>query len=349
MLKGIINTITILFLAPYLCSELFITRDDGGAAGRSALERYILGLIFVWALFEVVSVPFIICSAPFGTMCIVYGIALLIPIFAGAVKMAIRRRHSTASKTDLKALIPWIPVIVLLIIQCVFFVIYQHYDGDDSYYVAQSTITLKFDTMFRRDVNNGFYIEVEGRHALGALPIWIAWLSKVSSLHPAVIDHSIMAPFLLTLMYGIYAMLAERLIKNEKWRPVFVILMGLWYMHSNISLFTAETFAYTRTWQGKAVFANIVVPLAFCLIYDIYTRKKNTLPLLLMLSLCAVFCTSTAVYMLCILYGCAGLVLAAAGFIKTKKLKGAMLTLLPFIIACLPLLIGGVIYIIIRR
>ena len=129
---------------------------------------------------------------------------------------------------------------------------------------------------------------------------------------------------------------------------LFVLLIGLWYIHSNVSLYTAETFAYTRTWQGKAVFANIIVPLAFCLITDIYSRKKNTLPLCCLLSFCAVFCTTAAIFMLCVLYGCAGLVLAANAYIKTKKLKNAVLTLLPFIIAALPLILGGVIYILIR-
>ena len=334
----------ILVLAPLLCSALIRRKDS------SLLENYIFGLAAVWGLFEVISVPFIIASAPFSVLCYVYSVILAIILLAGSVKLTLRRKKGETEKKDfdIKSLLPWIPVILLLLAQCIFFVMFQHYDGDDSYYVAQSTITLKFDTMFRRDVNNGFYIEVEGRHALGALPIWISWLSYVSGLHPAIIDHSIMAPYLLTVMYAVYSMLSARIIKDKKWRPVFVLLIGLWYIHSNVSLYTAETFAYTRTWQGKAVFANIIVPLAFCLVADIYSRTKNTLPLCLILSLCAVFCTSTAVYMLIILYGCAGLVLGCASFMKTKKLKNALLTLAPFIIASLPLVIGGVIYIIIK-
>ncbi|MBR6257293.1 MAG: hypothetical protein IKR23_07940 [Lachnospiraceae bacterium] len=345
MLRGITNTIIILILAPFLCSELIRRKES------SALENYVFGLAAVWALFEVISVPFIIASAPFSVLSTVYSVVLALLVLAGSVKLTLRRKKEISDKKDfdLRSLLPWIPVILLLLAQCVFFVMFQHYDGDDSYYVAQSTITLKFDTMFRRDVNNGFYIEVEGRHALGALPIWISWLSDMSGLHPAIIDHSIMAPYLLTVMYAVYAMFSGRIIKDKKWRPVFVLLIGLWYIHSNVSLYTAETFAYTRTWQGKAVFANIIVPLAFCLVADIYSRTKNTLPLCLMLSLCAVFCTSTAVYMLIILYGCAGLVLGCAAFIKTKKLKNALLTLVPFIIASLPLVAGGVIYLIIRR
>ena len=334
----------ILVLAPFLCSELIRRKDS------TLLENYVFGVAAIWGLFEVISVPFIVASAPFSVLSIVYTIVLAIVILAGSVKLTLRRKKKETVKKDfdIRSLLPWIPVFLLLLAQCIFFAVFQHYDGDDSYYVAQSTITLKFDTMFRRDVNNGFYIEVEGRHALGALPIWISWLSNVSGLHPAIIDHSIMAPFLLTLMYAVYTMLSGRIIRDKKWRPVFVLLIGLWYIHSNVSLYTAETFAYTRTWQGKAVFANIIVPLAFCLIADIYSRVRYTLPLCLMLSLCAVFCTSTAVYTLIILYGCAGLVLGCAAFIKTKKLKNALLTLVPFIIASLPLLVGGVIYIIIR-
>lgn len=349
MLRAIANIIEILILAPLLSSGLFCRKDS------TLIERYISGLVAVWALFELVSVPFIIAAAPFSVMCVVYEVLLIIMVFAGAIRHVLLKKKNKDEDIKkapfsavMKELLIWLPVIVLLIAHCVFFVMYQHYDGDDSYYVAQSTITLETDTMFRHDTNNGHIIDVEGRHALGALPVWIAWLSKISALHPAAAAHSILAPFLLCVMYGVYSMLAERIISNKKWRPVFVFLMMFWYIHSNVSLYTAETFAYTRTWQGKAVFSNIIVPLAFCMIYDIYKNKKNSLLPACLLSLCGIFCTSTAVYFLILIYGCAGLVLAASAFIKTKKGSNALLTLLPFIVVSLPLLAGGILYIIIK-
>ena len=349
MFKGIFTVIEILILAPLFCSGLFSRKDS------SIAERYICGFIAVWALFELVSVPFILMSAPFSLMCTVYEILLTIVMFAGVIRYTVRKKKNKDDPdlkiltfSDKKTILLWIPVLALLLGQCVFFVIFQHYDGDDSYYVAQSTITLETDTMFRHDTNNGHIIDVEGRHALGALPMWIAWLSKMADLHPAITAHTILAPFFLCLMYGAYSILSERIISKEKWRPVFVLLMLLWYFHSNVSLYTAETFAYTRTWQGKAVFSNIIIPLAFCMIYDIYKNKKNTLLIACLLSLCGIMSTSTAAYLLTIVFGCAGLVLGISAYIKTKKLKNALLTLLPFIIASLPLLAGGVIYIIIK-
>ncbi len=343
--------IKILLIAPFLSSELICRRES------SVTERYTCGLIAVWALFELTAVPFILLSSSFAVLCTVYDVLLVILISAGAVKTVLRIRkerkdissgEKKAAGVRIKAFLPWLPVIILIICQCFFLIRYQHYDGDDSYYVAQSTISLQTDTMFRKDTNNGYGIDVEGRHALGALPVWIAWLSKESGLHPAVCAHSCMAPFLLLIMYGVYAMLSERLFKDKKYRPFFVLLMMLWYIHSNVSLYTAETFAYTRTWQGKAVFANIIVPLAFCFIADIYSGKKKTLLPAFLVSICGIFCTGTAVYMLTVLYGCAGLCLCIAAYVRTKKLKSAFITLLPFIIAVIPLLAGGVTYLLIR-
>ena len=42
--------------------------------------------------------------------------------------------------------------------------------------------------------------------------------------------------------------------------PMFMVLIALWQMFGAVSIYTAETFFLTRTWQGKSFAGNFVIP-----------------------------------------------------------------------------------------
>ncbi|MCR5251432.1 MAG: hypothetical protein K6E50_12585 [Lachnospiraceae bacterium] len=352
---GGILLLLILTAAPLLCGGFLASDEAGCGVPRRLVERYLYGLLLTWGLFELCALPFVLLKSSFRLLCIVYGILLLLFCVAGLAHALLSRKKKDKAKepadpADLRSLLPWIPVFLLLAAQIVFFVFFRHLDGDDSYYIAQSVISLQLDSMFQRDAYTGYTIFLDGRHALATLPLWISFLSAVSGIHPAIIAHSILAPFFLTLLYACYGLLGDRLLqKKRNYLPLFLILLGLWYSRSHVSLFTAETFAYTRTWQGKAVFSNLIIPLAFCFLWDLYHEKKGSLKRLLLLSICAVFSTTAAVFLLGICYGCAALSLAVARAVSEKKLRPALKAMLPLIAAALPLAVFGFLYLLIRR
>ena len=46
-----------------------------------------------------------------------------------------------------------------------------------------------------------------------------------------------------------------------------MILLFLFWIFGNVSIYTPETFLLTRTWQGKSVLANLLIPgCLFCLL-----------------------------------------------------------------------------------
>ncbi|MCM1103307.1 MAG: DUF6077 domain-containing protein [Clostridium sp.] len=214
--------------------------------------------------------------------------------------------EAAKDKTAWWAWLLWGVVIVSVAAQMIFFYYYNHLNGDDSYYIAQSVITDFVDTMFQRDSYTGSPLGgLDVRHALAVLPVFVTWLGRVCILHPAAAAHAVLGPVLLMLCYGVYALVGKALFaKNKSVVPLFVLLIQVWYLWGNVSIYTPETFLYTRTWQGKAVFANIILPLAFYLLYRVLTEWKTVyLILLMLLSVAGVFTTTASVYLLSALYG----------------------------------------------
>lgn len=203
------------------------------------------------------------------------------------------------------AWILWAIVIASVLLQMVFFYFYNHMNGDDSYYIAQSVITDLIDTMYQRDAYTGTPMGLDVRHALAVLPVFVTWLGRVCGLHAATAAHAILGPVLLAMCYASYALVGKALFaKKRSMVPLFVLLVQVWYLWGNVSIFTPETFLYTRTWQGKAVFANIILPLAFYLLYRLLTGWKSSyMMLLLVLSVAGIFTTTASVYLLSALYG----------------------------------------------
>lgn len=90
--------------------------------------------------------------------------------------------------------------------------------------------------------------------------------------------------------------------------PVFMILMCMFQIFGNVSIYTNETFFLTRTWQGKAVTGSLVIPAflwLFLWIYDGVKKEKRADAGLWMLFVCvnmtAGICSSIAVFIVSIL------------------------------------------------
>lgn len=101
--------------------------------------------------------------------------------------------------------------------------------------------------------------------------------------------------------------------------PVFMVIMAMFQIFGNVSLYTNETFFLTRTWQGKAVVGALVIPALFWLflqIYDKGVRKGRTDAglwiVLVSINMTAGVCSSISVFLVCILIAVATFCLAVA-------------------------------------
>lgn len=218
--------------------------------------------------------------------------------------------------------IEWLIFLGLIGFQLYKAVAYASFDGDDAYYVVESLLAQQADVMYRILPYTGRPTDLDVRHVLAVFPMWVAFVSVKSSIHATIVSHVVMPVVLIPLTYLVYYEIGkilfrvqpvgeenrERVSAQRENLPVFMILMCMFQIFGNVSIYTNETFFLTRTWQGKAVTGSLVIPAflwLFLWIYDGVKKEKKTDAGLWLLLVCvnmtAGICSSIAVFIISIL------------------------------------------------
>lgn len=219
--------------------------------------------------------------------------------------------------------VEWLLFVILLGFQLYKAVAFTSFDGDDAYYVVESLIAQEAGVMYRILPLTGGSTGLDVRHAMAVFPMWVAYISVRAGIHATIVSHVVMPLVLIPLTYLLYyemgRMLFTRVQGSRENLPVFMILMAVFQIFGNVSLYTNETFFLTRTWQGKAVAGALVIPAliwAFLQIYDTSVEKKRTSAgvwiLLVWINMTAGVCSSIAVFLVCILAALTAFCLAVA-------------------------------------
>lgn len=315
---------------------------------RTPAMTYVCGWFVSFFLFELTAVPFILLEQSFSALVIVYTcIISAVLVFSLWQGRQLWRDYLDGIKNirDMPGYVKlgWVIFFLLVFFQMVYAVFYEYYDGDDAYYIATAVLTDNFDTMYLRDTYTGYLYPLDTRHAFSPTPIYQAWMSRMSGVAPAIVAHSVLAPVWLMFMYCIYGQICSRLLWNRKnYKPVFMILIAVWFLYGNISLYTTETFAMTRTWQGKGMMAGMVIPALFlCLLYMAQEKVSQGMWMLFIcVCMSAVFATSISFMLIPTMIGIASVMLG----IKKRSAQFAA----ELFLCCTPCLLLAVCYVIIK-
>lgn len=310
------------------------------------------GYFGMWAVFEVVTIPAVIfvkynnfkvasnCFMVLGIVCAAMGLWLL---YCDRKEWKIPSPVAYVRDMSWAERIEWLLFFALLAFQLYKAAAYASFDGDDAYYVVESLIAQQADVMYRILPYTGRPTDLDVRHVLAVFPMWIAYVAVKSDIHATIVSHLVMPFVLIPLSYLVYYEVGKALFyrNNEKKRkqnqkkeqqhnskdyakdnqkenlPIFMILIAMFQIFGNVSIYTNETFFLTRTWQGKAVAGSLVIPALFWMflaIYDGTAKKRRTDIGLWIVFVCinmtAGVCSSIAVFLACILMALTALCLA---------------------------------------
>lgn len=298
------------------------------------------GYFTMWAVFGLVTIPvvvfvrydnFILASRCFMALGILGAVA--------GVWLTYRRRRfgrlrewlsfaDCIREMSVAERIEWLLFLLLLGFQLYKAVAYASFDGDDAYYVAASLIAQQADTMYTILPLTGRHTGLDIRHALAVFPMWVAFVAQKSHIHATILSHTIMPLVLIPLTYLVYYEIGRLLFGRPDRQAkaegsgenlsLFMILMAVFQIFGNVSIYTNETFFLTRTWQGKAVTGSLVIPALLWLFLLLYGgRKKGAAAeragiwlLLVCVNITAGICSSIAVFLVSILMAVAAFCLA---------------------------------------
>lgn len=164
---------------------------------RNVAFHFLAGFLAEWALFQLIAVPAIVMGATLTGLSIVYGILLVLCFIAGSAVKAADRKKTPALKVVREPFSKgekrlWAIALAGILIQLVLAVVMAFEDGDDAFYVTTSNLSVTWDSMYRLLPYNFGSTSLDFRHCLAPFPIWIAFLSKLSGIHPAVFSHTLM-------------------------------------------------------------------------------------------------------------------------------------------------------------
>lgn len=279
-----------LLLIPFCMGLLFLPLLPKWQ--RTPGKALIAGYIFQFALVEVIGIPVVIYAVYNGYSTF---IKLFLPsavlLAALGVFLTFRGR-----KKNMEWNFPDSPrgmlggfwnlgmgekILLILFLLLVLFQMYMaftraSFDGDDAYYGVQAVIAQQADTLYRVNPYTGRSAPLDVRHALALFPIWSAFIGSVSGFHATVICHSVLPLVLIPLTYLIYYQIGRALFyKKRELLPMFMVLIAIWQVFGNISLYTTETFFLTRTWQGKSFAGNVVIPAVIWIFLLLYENSKE--------------------------------------------------------------------------
>lgn len=327
-----------------------IMEKDNKSLGTS----YISGFLVLLAVFQLLAVP-IVFLEPFGFGKIVKIFNVLITILTGGgiiSSLHIWRREGWVFQEKLLLkkksnveIIQWLLVFIFIGFQIFMAVTYASFDGDDAYYVAHSLATNETDTLYRILPYTGYSTSLDMRHAMAMFPIWIAYLARMSGIHATILSHTVLPIFLIPITYCIYYEIGKVLFRDkEEQLPTYMIYICILQIFGNVSIYTNATFFLTRTWQGKSMFANVVIPAVFMTLLWLFEgnsdkkgKRLGAWILLIIINIVAAMMSTSSVFLNSLLIGVMGLVIC----IREKDIR----ILLKMAGCCIPCAVYALLYV----
>ena len=369
MLGQILTLILILGIIPFCVGMIPVNLIE--RQHRSLGVTYIAGFLMTLAVFQVLAVPVVILHDK--------GMRVIVPVFSiltillGAVGVYMtwrtakkepfsgagemlsfirlfrkKEEESTSGKprnfaTKEEGFL-WFFAFLLIGFQLFMAFTMTSFDGDDAYYVVQSVLADETDTLYRILPYTGLSTSLDLRHSLAVFPVWIAYIARMSGIHATIVAHTVLPLVLIPVTYLICLEIGKKILKREPQKlPVFMIFISFLQIFGNVSIYTNSTFFLTRTWQGKSILANVVLPAIIWLVLWIFDNenyeKEHRVGLwavLITTNFVAAMSSTASVFLAAMLIGVTGLVMG----IKERDVQIP----LRLMIACIPLVIYGVLF-----
>lgn len=256
------------------------------------LSSWALGFATMLAVGQIILVPLVALQQTLSVAITIWKAALQILAAGSFVCLLFDKAYRKQVQAEHKCHNCWTYVlgafaVILILIQAYIPAHYEHSDDDDSRFVAEQVSAVEHDTMYQESPIIAEYMywnEGEVRKDLTSpWAMFMAIVSKLSGIAPAVLSHTYAPFFLILLCYAVYALLGQALLGDD-WEKTFLFLIFLSVLHLSgyTSTHSLASMLLLRIWQGKALCAGFMIPLMLYLFYQIMQKNYNNRWLILL-------------------------------------------------------------------
>lgn len=306
----------------------------------------VYGFAGIIALFEVIAVIFIELKTRY--MPLYYTFACIIAIALLVATVVFIKNKEYVNYKDSFRLKQYLNPILIVAILVIGFQMFNsayltHTDADDGYFITISNIALEQDkiTYDGDEVYDGKVATGETvRSDTFSWELFVAFLSRTSGMHPAVICHSVFPVLLLLLSYMVFYDVGVGLLEDTDKQRRFLLILAVLNLFGGYTVYSSGCFVLLRLWQGKAMLPGFFFPLLISNCIDIFKKKENIGTWIYNAVIVAggMAMSTVALYLMPILYICIGIPLVVTNlahkeFKETGRIIArAVITVLPIII-----------------
>lgn len=326
MLFSIGICIVLLFAIPYIIG---CTIDKNS----SFFESYLIGFSVEMGIFLVLCIPMNLLQIDFDKLCLSYSI-ILVWLVVGAliIKKSWRTEKSSKKFTFILGLA--IGMILYQIIRTLLFMPYI--DGDDCAYISMVNDIKSTNVIHGLDYLTGISIPVVNvalKYRLTAYYPFLAYISKISGLHPLILCKTILPIFYMAMGYMTVWLIAKRLFANQKREEMFFLIYVVLIEVGNYSYYTISRRMLMWSWNSKSVLFTILLPALFYFSNKFFDEKMKVRSYIILMSIVAACCSATLMGA-----GMAPLLLLSVALVYAVIQK-RFLVLIQALLCCIPAMV----------
>ena len=289
---GVILEMTIFFAAGRLLSKALKLKEDISL-------QLILGYLVYFTVLEVAVVPMTLLWVPLNRAAALW-VVLLIILLAGGCFLLGRNRKKAASGKQKKIhsvrlfvgelwnrhSLMLLAAVFVVLLQCLIVILYEDTTVDATYYVGTVSTSVYTNTLGRYDpFRGGILKRFQVRYILSAYPMNNAIWCKLLGIHPIVQAKIVMSCVNVIVSNLIIYQIGKRLFdENRKKADLMLIFVCVLQLFCG-TIYTAGTFFFTRSYEGKSILANIAFPaVLMCALWFYQKKDEKTVWLVLFLT-----------------------------------------------------------------
>lgn len=279
-------------VVPVILGQLLCVLSGGRESGSISV-RIAYGFLVMCVIFMLLAIPMIAMKLPFHVLWIVW-VAVVSVLCVLILALSLRRgyvknivanaRSGMASfaetlRSDRLCLFAWCMAIAVIFFQMCLSAFTMHVDTDDSRFIAEAMEALEKDTMLQHHAITGKFLGFapgeQIKDVTAPYPLFIALLSRLYGLHPAITAHTVLPFLLIPLSYVVFAMAGSFLLGSDKKKMgLFLLFLSLITLFSFETIYASGYTLLTIIWQGRSICAMIMLPLLWLFLMRASIKEK---------------------------------------------------------------------------
>ena len=236
---------------------------------KSKMLNFLYGFITLFAINQLILTPCILLHTSFN---IAFYTTLVIDLLLVLLSFFMNDSNTIRLKKSEIGLMVIVGMFVTF--QMVLSTLVYKSNADDSFYVSLSTSSIDNEAIYMEEPSMGCKSDVSLLMIMEQIPSWelqIAIFSKISTISPPILCHSVLPMIIIFISYIAYYFLA-RVFFNKKHAKIFLIILSIIFLFTGFSTRFRAGYLLLRAWQGKAIFLNIGLTMIIALLIKLDKR-----------------------------------------------------------------------------